>query len=172
MYCAVFLNVVAKNDATEFVPFAGTPQLTAAGKYHINRTKKILLVGEHIEIRSNFSSTINHVYVVHTQENALYSHLTWPLASHLQAAFPSTHLLQFAITYFSSFLPVVDRWSDRFFEIADGFLASGRVLHQLLDGQVVNELVRYFVGISRLPFLSLCVPGCCSFQDNLVKTCA
>ena len=168
----MFLNVVEENDATEFVPFAGTPQLTAAGKYQINRTKKILLVGELIETRSNFSSTIHHVYVVHTKENVPYSRLTWPLASHLQAAFPSTHLLQFAITYFSFFLPVVDRWSDRFFEIVDGFLASGRVFHQLLDGQVVNELVRFFGGVLRPPFLSLCVPGCCSFHDNLVKTCA
>ena len=49
-------------------------------------------------------------------------------------------------------------------------LASGRVFHQLLDYQLVNELVRCFVGVLRPPFLSLCVPGCCPTHDNLVKS--
>ena len=49
-------------------------------------------------------------------------------------------------------------------------LASGRVFHQLLDSQLVNELVRFFVGILRSPFLSLGVPGCCPIHDNLVKS--
>ena len=35
------------------------------------------------------------------------------------------------------------------FDTADGFLASGRVSPQLLDGQLVNELDRCFVGVLR-----------------------
>ena len=48
-------------------------------------------------------------------------------------------------------------------------MASGRVFHQLLDGQLVNELVRHFLGTFQPPFLSLCVPGCCLIHDTLVK---
>ena len=37
-----------------------------------------------------------------------------------------------------------------------GFLASGRVFHQLLDGQLVNELVTFFVGVLQPQFLPVC----------------
>ena len=66
------------------------------------------------------------------------------------------------------FFSIVGRWSDSFFfEIVDGFLASRHILRELLDGQLVNELVRCSVGILRPPFLSLCVLGCCPIHDNL-----
>ena len=51
-------------------------------------------------------------------------------------------------------------------EIEDGFLASGRVFHQLLDGQLVKELLRFFVGVLQPPFLPLYVPGCCPIHEN------
>ena len=88
--------------------------------------------------------------------------LTFNVASHQSFAgsFPSHRPI--AVCYyqfsFSFFLLVGGRIV--FYEIVDGFLASGRVFHQLLDGQLVNELVRCFVGVLRPPFLSLCVPGC------------
>ena len=66
-------------------------------------------------------------------------------------------------------ISVVGRWSDSFFEIVDGLLASSHVFHKLLDSQLVKKLVRCFVGVLRPPFLSLCVPGCCPIHDNLLK---
>ena len=54
-------------------------------------------------------------------------------------------------------------------EIVDGFLVSEHVFHQLLDGQLVNELARRFAGVLWPPFLSLCAPGYCLIHDNPVR---
>ena len=44
-----------------------------------------------------------------------------------------------------------------FFNIVDGFVAAGCVSPSWLDGQLVNELARCFVGVLRPPFLPLCI---------------
>ena len=120
-----------------------------------------------IETRSAFSSTIHHAYVVHIEEVSYFSHVRRGFSPVVcrQLSHPPLANCYLAVFSFS----VVGRWSDSFFDIVDGFLASGRVCHLLLDGQLVNELVRCFVGVLRPPFLSLCVPGCYPIHDNLVK---
>ena len=57
------------------------------------------------------------VCCTHPKNVILYSRPTWPLASCLQAAFPPTLLLQFAIINFSFFLPVVGGWSGSFLRL-------------------------------------------------------
>ena len=114
---------------------------------------------EVIETRSVFLSTIHHVYVVHMQKTAYFPHA--------QRGFLSVVCRQLSLPLTLSRL----RWWSEilFFEIVDGFWASRRVFHQLLNGQLVDEFVRCFVGILQPPFLSLCVHVCCPIHDNLVK---
>ena len=119
---------------------------------------------------SVFSSTIHHAYTC--RKCRIFLMLSVTSRQSFAVSFPShPPLADCYLAMFFSF-SVVGRWLDSFFfEIVDGFLACGRVFHQLLAGQLANELhvVRCFVGVFRPPVLSLCVCLGVVIHDNLVK---